>query len=784
MSAHFERLLAKSRREGEEFSHSMLLIGHLQDVYVAAQRIVDATGADQLLAMGFDPALYLERFRRCVLLAAAVHDLGKANDHFLGMLTRTPNPLTNPPGLRHEWVTILLLRGLKPWLLPAVAGSETDFAIVEWAIAGHHPSPTHDSPPKSCPAGGGVELESLLGHPDATAILDWMGRVLPVTATGRPVVANARWPLAGGRSAFDEIGMRWREARILWDTKVRRSDDRRFVAAVKDCLVAADIAGSALAKTRMSGPRGWAWISRSFAAVPDVGELARVGEVRLNGKPARAFQRQVEESDRPVTFVKAGCGSGKTVTAYLWAAKNYPTRRLYFCYPTTGTATEGFKDYLFEPDGELGDLGAKLFHSRRDIDVEIVLGVDEETGEAAEREEAAKLESLEAWSTPVVACTVDTVLGIIQNNKRGLFAWPALAQSAFVFDEIHSYDDRLFGVLLRFLIDLPGLPVLLMTASLPRPREEALRRTLASRHLDLNPIGGPSDLEDRPRYHRVTPMDNDPLQLVLAELRAGGKVLWVCNTVARVMATADRLAEEGASPLIYHSRFKYIDRVDRHKAAISAFTREHVGPALAICSQVAEMSLDLKGCTLLVTELAPVPALIQRLGRLNRQAEGGDPTRPFCVIEPVAATPGARSAPYAAADLEAARQWLAKLPDGPITQRDLADRWEQTADQVPEGVASAWLDGGPITTVTELRELSPGISVLMREDVDRMQPSRGRDVDVGRYVLPMPEPRNDLRWQTWSRFKGIPIAEQSFIDYDRKRGGQWRATGNLSPLIV
>jgi CRISPR-associated endonuclease/helicase Cas3 len=776
MSAQFERLLAKSRREGEPFTHSMLLIGHLHDVYVAAQRILDASGADQLQAIGLDPAMYLERFRRCVLLAAAVHDLGKANDHFLGMLTRTRNPLVNPQGLRHEWVTIVLLRELKTWLMPAVAGSETDFAIVEWAIAGHHPSPAHDSPPKACPPGGGVELESLLGHDDATAILDWIGRVLPVAPMGRPTTANVRWPLAGGRSAFDDIGMRWRAARVLWD-KLGHSDDRRLVGAVKNCLVAADIAGSALAKTRWSEPNRWAWITRSFAGLPDVGDLARVAEVRLNGDNPREFQRLVEQSDRPVTFVKAGCGSGKTVAAYLWAARNHPTRRLYFCYPTTGTATEGFKDYLFEPDGELGELGAKLFHSRRDIDLEVILGVDGDAGNA-ERDEAAKLESLEAWSTPVVACTVDTVLGIVQNNKRGLFGWPALAQSAFVFDEIHSYDDRLFGALLRFLIDLPGLPALLMTASLPRPREEAVRRAVAGRQIDLVPIGGPADLEDRPRYHRITAEGNDPLPLIAAELRAGGKALWVCNTVKRVMAAADRAAEQGLSPLIYHSRFKYVDRVDRHKAVVEAFTPGHVGPALAVCSQVAEMSLDLKGCTLLVTELAPVPALIQRLGRLNRQARAGDPTRPFCVIEPDAA------APYTAADFESAIEWLGRLPTAPITQRDLADQWEQASDPPPAAVASAWLDGGPVTKVVELRELSPGISVLMREDVDRMHGVTGRDANVGRYVLPMPPPPKDLNWQTWSKFKGIPIAEQSFVDYDRKRGGQWRQNSSRLESIV
>ena len=112
------------------------------------------------------------------------------------------------------------------------------------------------------------------------------------------------------------------------------------------------------------------------------------------------------------------------------------------------------------------------------------------------------LQSLEAWATPVVACTVDTVLGIVQNNKRGLYAWPALAQSAFVFDEIHAYDDRLFGALLRFLRDLPGLPVLLMTASLPASREEALAeaaggsRAILEADLRTGRTGNPSALSE------------------------------------------------------------------------------------------------------------------------------------------------------------------------------------------------------------------------------------------------------------------------------------------------
>jgi CRISPR-associated endonuclease/helicase Cas3 len=623
-------LWAKGKRHDEPERPSMLLAGHLEDVLEAATRVLNATGDAQLLALGLDPERYWDRLRRCVRLAAALHDPGKANDHFQGMVRGVRDVRQNPQGLRHEWVSILIMKLLRDWLLPAVDRSDVDFAIVEWAVAGHHPAFDHCSPPRACPPGAGREITLLTGHSQAAEILESFKRTFDL-ASPPPKLGTAARPLVGADSVFAELAAWAKSARRTWDAMPEGSPDRRFVAAAKACLIAADVAGSALPKAEPNEAMRWDWITRSLSNLPQPGDIQRVADHRLEGNTPREFQQAVACSRSPVTYVKAGCGTGKTVAAYLWAAANCPTRRLYFCYPTTGTATEGFKDYLFEPEGELRNLGARLFHSRRDVDFEIILGTRADS-QNPEAELAARLESLEAWSTPIVACTVDTVLGIVQNNKRGLFAWPALAQAAFVFDEIHAYDDRLFGALLRFLRDLPGLPCLLMTASLPKAREQALAESIRSVHgIDLKPITGPKQLEELPRYHKRDPGGNDPLRLIERELEAGGKVLWVCNTVGRVMDAADRAERFG--PLIYHSRFRYEDRVERHKRVVEAFTPEHQGAALAICSQVAEMSLDLKGCTLLVTDLAPVPALIQRLGRLNRQAKPGDSTRPFTVLE-------------------------------------------------------------------------------------------------------------------------------------------------------
>ena len=74
------------------------------------------------------------------------------------------------------------------------------------------------------------------------------------------------------------------------------------------------------------------------------------------------------------------------------------------------------------------------------------------------------------WSTPLVVTTADTVLGLMSNARRSVYSFPAIMSGAIVFDEIHAFDEQMFGHLLVFLKNFPRLPVLLMTASLPEER--------------------------------------------------------------------------------------------------------------------------------------------------------------------------------------------------------------------------------------------------------------------------------------------------------------------------
>jgi CRISPR-associated endonuclease/helicase Cas3 len=709
------------------------------------------------------------RFRQIVLLAAALHDLGKANSHFQEMVRRQ----RIKQGLRHEWATILIVHGDKwqNWLTPALADS-ADWPIALWAISGHHPAYNRPSPPQEVAAGAGSDITLFLGHSDFKASLTWLKDTFQLSA--EPEDTDHNWPLAGIHTAFTNLRRAHLEGTGLWETFPQEA--RRLVAAAKSCLIAGDIAGSALPKAGLSPEGRGDWIRSAFANVPQPEQIRKIVTDRLGADQLRPFQEEVAASTSRVTLVRAGCGTGKTLAAYQWAATRCPGRRLYVCYPTTGTATEGYRDYLFSPEEHFSKFGADLFHGRADVDLDIILGVtgDDDRDDA---EAVLRFDSLEAWSTPIVSCTVDTVLGLVQNNRRGLYAWPALAGAAFVFDEIHAYDDKLFGALLRFLQGMRGVPVLLMTASLPRGKRQGLEQSLRSQGEELPEIAGPVELERLRRYQRLIAANpQDPLAEVRTEIERGGKVLWVCNTVDRVIQAAHRARE--MQPMIYHSRFRYEDRVHRHAAVVNRFKPEsNPGAALAICSQVAELSLDLSA-TLLVNDLSPVPAAIQRLGRLNRRArpalpgESSPPPMPFLVVEPVGKDGSSFTLPYTADDFQLGRTWLEALGPGPLSQEDLAQRWQAVdASERSLPVHSAWLDGGPTTQVRELRQASPGITIILKSDEPALRRGEKRLVQV---ALPMPQAPKFLQWQKWGRYKGVPIAPAETVVYDPERGAQWK----------
>lgn len=754
---------------GSEPPAEVRLLPHLRAVEAAALAIVETCGEMILANLKLDSELWLPRFGVALRLAALTHDVGKATSYVQGMLRGKDGfPPTSQP-IRHELLSVLILLrnagGVADWLRGQIieagqtAVAEELFQTIVGAIAGHHLKMDEEWTKAFNPGrGGGTSIELYLGHAD----------LRPLFGARRP--ENDSWSLlknqpgfpGSSHLAFNSGSSEWM-GRLSGDTEWRR-----FAAAVKALTVAADVAGSALL------PEGVAiksWIAGALGRRATADRLREVAIQSLAGRPARHFQNVIAETSSKVTLVEAGCGSGKTAAAWLWAANNARGRKLFFCYPTTGTATEGFLGYVAESEVE-----GELIHSRAAVDLERVAMSRDDKREDEHKDQQLRAASLNTWAPEAVICTIDTVLALVRNNRRGLYGSPAILAGAFIFDELHAYDDTLFTAVVALIRALPGAPFLLMSASLPAQRKEALQRK-------LGPIGAitpPIELETIPRYRLQRAEAADAFDQAAQCVQAGGRVLWVCNVVARAQAVFDQAHAAGLPVVAYHSRFRYQDRVERHRQVVDAFAAPTGAGLLAVTTQVAEMSLDLDA-DLLVTELAPVPALIQRLGRLNRRVneeDHGEP-RQALVISPE------NERPYEKNELVIANEWLDRLGASPedltgfqnlsglnrptVSQRNLADHFLALSEAKPPRLEwkTEWLDSGWCASPGTVRDPGFSVNVILDQDADAC---RANAQEIIKRSLPMPY---QSRMEGWPTLRGAFVAPPDAIQYDANKGATW-----------
>ncbi|TRV07547.1 MAG: CRISPR-associated helicase Cas3', partial [Microcystis flos-aquae Mf_QC_C_20070823_S10D] len=523
--------------------------------------------------------------------------------------------------------------------------------------------------------------------------------------------------------------------------------DSSFVSVVKALIIAADTVGSALPNTDLKISD---WIEKQVSVKLTESEVEQVVNQRLNGQEMRPFQVALGESQLRVTLARAGCGTGKTLGAYNWAKRYAVNRKLFFCYPTTGTSTEGFIDYVHDR------VDSVLLHSRSDVDLAhlMLTGDDDDI--------STKLESFKTWGTKVSVCTVDTVLGLLQCNRRPMYCFPAIAQAAFVFDEVHCYDNRLFGGLLRFL-EVVKAPVLLMSASFLPWQLEAIQKAVGK---SMEIIEGAKELELLPRY-RFHLSDNPDWERVTQELEKTyalpngehicGKVLWVCNQVSTAITVYKDVKQRGLNAVLYHSRYRYQDRVDHHRAVIAAFKGNK--PVIAIATQVAEMSLDLSA-TLLVSQIANPAGLIQRLGRLNRRYIGQSLDAIFYPDPKV-------RFPYSQEDLDSGRTMLETFTDE-VSQAALAEWLERSPQQGKPDKETVLFNEIKKWQAypAPCREAGHTVTALLEQDkqiVDKL-PAKV----LPKYTIPLLSTKKVQKWERHR--KGYPIAPSREWAYSTELG--------------
>lgn len=755
-------LLAKTPTNPGEEKATETLLGHTSEVIESVQAILaEMTNR----GVGTD----VGALEQLVTLGAIFHDLGKATNVFQSRLRSEKHLWNKKDPVLHEILSGLLLQGLgspiEKWLQHCVDISAGITWKLAWIVGGHHlrmvaPGPTQvqiDSPM--------VRIEGIpdnfvffADHPDVAGILKLAAKALGET----PPDLGSPMPL---RITDSEKGtgdcLEWVVEDFVFDSQEKSAklseEDRREIAIAKAILVSGDVAASAVNREGKPASR---WVRTALHEVVREKDLSQIIQGRIGQSNLLPFQQSMERHGAQTTLVEAGCGNGKTIGAYAWARRHAAGKKLFFCYPTTGTSSAGFEDYLLAQT----DIERNLIHSRAQVDLERMMESEHEDPARSQQ----KLRTLSMWQQQVVACTVDTVLSLVQNGRKGLFGFPAIMNSAIVFDEIHSYDAKLFGALMRFLGAFPHIPVLLMTASLPRSRLKQLRACLCRRLGD--PISGDPELQGASRY-RLSWKDET------AECRAGvrdalfdGKrILWVCNTVGDAVETAKDLSRH--RPIVYHSRFRYRDRVQRQEEVLEAFRRD--GPCLVISTQVCEMSLDISA-DLMISALCPLPALIQRLGRLNRPyGSGGGTDGPApCVVHDFDCAEGR---PYSGKDLQRCAENIREVLGEPLSQNDLSAMLRAVQQNEEISTYSAWLDDAWQSSRRPLRKSSPSVTILREQDLAainaELDGKKATAQNLAAWTIPMwYNPRADLS----ARFGPYPVASDSDVEYDRRFGARWK----------
>lgn len=674
-------------------------------------------------------------------VAGLLHDLGKANAEFQAMVSST-GPATSRQTLRHEHLSalVLALPEIRQWL---AASPVVDVDVVTAAVLSHHLKASDQGEHRwGQPRTTRETVPLHLEDPQVYGILE---RVAAVARLAGPPPSLPSGPWSLGRPWADAqrqgLGHARRLGRAIRHDRARCS----LLLATKAGLVAADSVASGLVRTGLSIE---AWIddvahapALTPAEVDDAIIAKRTAQIsRRLGRPfaPHRFQDLAAEQG-PRALLLAGCGAGKTLAAWRWARAQlatHPAGRVIFLYPTRGTATEGFRDYVgWAPEAE-----AALLHGTARYELEAMLANPPESleGKRLGPDEATeRLYALGSWPRRYVSATVDRFLAFMEHDYGSLCLLPALADSVLVIDEVHSYDRRMFDGLVAFLRTF-DLPVLCMTATLPPQR----RHELEGCGLQAFPL--PADREQlhdleqqetRPRY-RVRRVDgrHEARQRAIEAHRAGARVLWVVNTVDRCQQVADELqAGLGSDVLVYHSRFRLIDRQRAHARTVEAF-QQRDRAVLAVTTQVCEMSLDLDA-DVLVTELAPVTSLVQRLGRSNRS-----PARPDDFRAEVWWYSPEQALPYTSLELEAGLAFLTELSGREISQRDSCEALDRHAPSGPDARGTTrFLEGGYYATPGSLREQDEHTRpAVLDGDLGEVLDRQRQRQPIDGYVLPVP----------------------------------------------
>ena len=492
---------------------------------------------------------------------ALLHDIGKASIVFQRRLKNRPSPLELP--FRHEIASLFFLKLSHPELWPFMVSM----------IIAHHKSIYKD-----ISTTGIIDLdieykEDILQF-HLTGFSSWVADAIGI-------LTNLNFPCVTHETVITEDDAR--EAYFFALDYCKKSP--KGWSPWKGLLIGADHIASAVGDFKENVP--------ILFATPNVDYYNRKGDL---------YPLSLIDSDKAKkhTFVKAPTGAGKTD----FLIKRCQGR-IFYTLPFQASINAMYERILHDLGGHVEDI--RLLHSISQLVIN--------------EEHIPKKVIQDKFGASIKVLTPHQLSSIAFGTRGYESILFDLQGSDIILDEIHTYSDIMQSIVLKMVEVLKhvGCRIHIGTATMPSVLEEAIFEILGKE--DVQYVQLPDAILTSFNRHKIykTTTFTNILPVLEEAIEQKKKILIVCNRVSNAQILFERMEEfyPKTAKMLIHSRFKRGDRNRLEKELKDVY---NITPhaCIVVATQVVEVSLDIS-FDLMITETAPIDALIQRFGRINRK---------------------------------------------------------------------------------------------------------------------------------------------------------------------